>query len=78
VRVTFADSGPGIPAEAHARIFDPFFSTKGDHGTGLGLWVTRQLVEKHGGSIRMRSRSQSPGTGTAFAVTLPVRQVSSS
>lgn len=78
VRVTFADSGPGIPPEAHAKIFDPFFSTKGDHGTGLGLWVTRQLVEKHGGSIRMRSRNQAPRTGTAFAVTLPVEQVATS
>jgi PAS domain S-box-containing protein len=72
VRVTFADSGPGIPAQMHPRIFDPFFSTKGDRGTGLGLWVTKQLVEKHGGSIRMRSRSQPPRTGTAFAVTLPM------
>jgi PAS domain S-box-containing protein len=75
VRVTFADSGPGIPTEIYRKIFDPFFSTKGDHGTGLGLWVTKQLVEKHGGSIRMRSRSQPPRTGTAFAVTLPTGHI---
>jgi PAS domain S-box-containing protein len=77
VRVTFADNGPGIPAEMHPRIFDPFFSTKGDRGTGLGLWVTKQLVEKHGGLIRMRSRSQPPGTWTAFAVTLPMCSIPS-
>jgi PAS domain S-box-containing protein len=77
VRVTFVDSGPGIPAEMHPKIFDPFFSTKGDRGTGLGLWVTKQLVEKHGGSIRMRSRSHPPRTGTAFAVTLPMCPIAS-
>jgi PAS domain S-box-containing protein len=77
VRVTFADNGPGIPADMHPRIFDPFFSTKGDRGTGLGLWVTKQLVEKHGGLIRMRSRSQPPGTWTAFAVTLPMCSIPS-
>jgi signal transduction histidine kinase len=77
VRVTFADSGPGIPAQMHPRIFDPFFTTKGDRGTGLGLWVTKQLVEKHGGSIRMRSRTQPPRSGTAFAVTLPMCPIAS-
>jgi signal transduction histidine kinase len=73
IRVMFADNGHGIDSELHSRIFDPFFSTKGNIGTGLGLWVTKQIVEKHGGSIRMRSRSNAKQSGTVFRVTLPER-----
>lgn len=73
IRVMFADNGHGIDSELHSRIFDPFFSTKGNIGTGLGLWVTKQIVEKHGGSIRMRSRSNAKQSGTVFSVTLPER-----
>ena len=71
VRVTFADNGPGIKPELRALIFDPFFSTKGNFGTGLGLWVTKQILEKHGGRIQMRSRCEVPNSGTVFSVTLP-------
>jgi PAS domain S-box-containing protein len=71
IRVMFADSGHGIGSELRSRIFDPFFSTKGNIGTGLGLWVTKQIVEKHGGSIRMRSRCHAERSGTVFSVTLP-------
>jgi signal transduction histidine kinase len=73
VRVIFADNGHGIGPEHRSRIFDPFFSTKGNFGTGLGLWVTKQIVEKHGGSIRMRSRLNAKRSGTVFSVTLPER-----
>jgi signal transduction histidine kinase len=73
IRVMFADNGCGIDAELRSRIFDPFFSTKGNFGTGLGLWVTKQIVDKHGGSIRMRSRCNSKRSGTVFSVTLPQR-----
>lgn len=69
VRVLIADSGPGIPRENIARIFEPFFTTKGEKGTGLGLWITRDLVSKHGGHIRVRSGAR----GTCFVVSLPVQ-----
>lgn len=71
VRVTFADSGCGIPPEKRDSIFNPFFTTKGDLGNGLGLWVTAQIVEKHRGWIRMRSRTDPPRNGTTFTVALP-------
>jgi signal transduction histidine kinase len=73
IRVMFADNGHGIDSELRSRIFDPFFTTKGNFGTGLGLWVTKQIVEKHGGSIRMRSRCNARQSGTVFSVTLPER-----
>jgi PAS domain S-box-containing protein len=75
IRVTLADNGTGIPSESLRRIFEPFFSTKQDAGTGLGLWVSRGIVQKHGGSIRVRSRIQGPHRGTAFSVFLPSAQV---
>jgi hypothetical protein len=52
-------------------IFEPFFTTKKDTGTGLGLWVSRELVEKHGGSMRVRSRTSVPLCGTIFTIFLP-------
>lgn len=71
VRITIADNGSGVPAENRARLFEPFFSTKGEKGTGLGLWVTQGIVRKHGGTIRVRS-SVAPGhSGTTFSVFLP-------
>ena len=72
VRITFIDNGRGINPSIRSRVFEPFFTTKGTVGTGLGLWVTRQIVEKHGGSIRLRSRSAGPDRGTAFSIVLPV------
>jgi PAS domain S-box-containing protein len=71
VRITVADSGVGIPTEHLESIFEPFFTTKKDTGTGLGLWVSRELVEKHGGSLRVRSRTSDPLCGTIFSVFLP-------
>lgn len=68
-RVFIADTGPGIPRENVARIFDPFFTTKGEKGTGLGLWITRDLVSKHGGHISVRSSRR----GTCFVVSLPLQ-----
>ncbi|MGI9104411.1 MAG: ATP-binding protein [Terriglobales bacterium] len=70
VRLSVADSGGGIPAPALGKIFDAFFTTKKDVGTGLGLWVSKTIVESHGGSMRVRSRT---GVGTIFVVTLPAR-----
>lgn len=62
------DQGGGIPEEVRSRIFDPFFSTKGE-GTGLGLAITRQIVEAHGGSIAVEPRE---GGGTSFRLLLPI------
>jgi PAS domain S-box-containing protein len=73
IRVTIADQGTGIPAALRTRVFEPFFSTKQDVGTGLGLWITKSLIEKHGGSIRFRSSIQPGRTGTMFSVFLPTR-----
>ncbi|HVJ92248.1 MAG TPA: ATP-binding protein, partial [Labilithrix sp.] len=62
------DEGSGIPEEVRARIFDPFFSTKGE-GTGLGLAITRQIIEAHGGSIAVEPRDSK---GTSFRLLLPI------
>jgi signal transduction histidine kinase len=69
VRITVADNGSGIPPENQVRLFEPFFTTKESLGTGLGLWVTRQLAERNGGRIRMRSRVSA---GTVFSIELPI------
>ena len=71
VRLTIADTGSGIDPEIKKKIFEPFISTKGDTGTGLGLWVSHGIVQKHGGSIQVKSRATSPATGTVFSVFLP-------
>ena len=71
IRVVVADDGPGINAETQANLFHPFYTTKGQKGTGLGLWVSQGIVTKHGGSIRLRSRT-GISHGTAFAVFLPM------
>ena len=71
VRITIADSGPGIPAEDRQRLFEPFFTTKKDVGTGLGLWVCKNIVDKHHGWIRVRSSVASGRSWTAFSVFLP-------
>jgi len=77
VRITLSDNGSGIPADALRRIFEPFYSTKQDAGTGLGLWVSRGIVERHGGSIRVRSRITGLHRGTVFSIFLPHSYVAS-
>ncbi len=69
--IMVSDSGHGMKPETIARIFEPFFSTKSDTGTGLGLWVSQEIIEKHGGSIRVRSSQRHPYRGTVFSVFLP-------
>ena len=71
VRIAVSDCGTGMAAATTKSIFDPFFTTKGTVGTGLGLWVCKQLVEKHGGSIRVRSKTQGEHRGTTFSIMLP-------
>ena len=72
--VSVCDDGEGIPPNARHKIFDPFFTTKPKTGSGLGLWVTREIVQKHGGTIRARSSRTGQRHGSVFTVVLPVRQ----
>ena len=69
VRVQVADTGPGIAEEYLPHIFEPFFSTKGGKGTGLGLWVSLGIAQSHGGRLQVRNR---PDGGTVFSMTLPI------
>jgi signal transduction histidine kinase len=71
VRITVADTGSGIPASVRERVFEPFFTTKKDVGTGLGLWVCKNIVEKHHGSIRVKSSTAPGKSWTVVSVFLP-------
>ncbi|MGI9101482.1 MAG: CHASE3 domain-containing protein [Terriglobales bacterium] len=73
VRVTIADDGCGIAAEHLSSVFEPFFTTKNATGTGLGLWVAKQIVEKHGGTIAVRSKAKPDRHYTVFSVFFPAR-----
>jgi signal transduction histidine kinase len=70
VCICIADRGAGVPSAVRTRLFSPFFTTKATVGTGLGLWVTRGIVEKQGGVISFRSRTEPP-SGTVFRFFLP-------
>ena len=70
IMFTVADSGPGMSKEVRGRVFDAFFSTKGIQGTGLGLWISKRIVHKHRGHLRVRSRTGEPH-GTVFHLWLP-------
>jgi PAS domain S-box-containing protein len=72
--VTVSDTGHGIDDANLASIFEPFFTTKGERGTGLGLWVTRGIVEEQGGRLELRSRTTGPRRGTTIRITLPAVQ----
>ncbi|HEV2273273.1 MAG TPA: ATP-binding protein [Acidobacteriaceae bacterium] len=73
LRLTIADTGCGIPPELRTRIFEPFVTTKGETGTGLGLWVTEEIVKKNGWSIRLHSSSSPAHSGTAFSILIPLK-----
>jgi len=70
-RVIVADSGRGIEPSARLHIFGPFFTTKESGGSGLGLWSSRLLIERYGGSLRFRSSTTGERKGTTFIVDLP-------
>lgn len=72
VKITIADDGMGIPENHIPRIFEPFFSTKETKGTGLGLWVSQGIVQKHGGEIHVRTSHGETYHGTCFMIFLPV------
>ena len=68
--LSVSDSGPGIPPERLASIFDPYFTTKPE-GSGLGLWIAQQIVTAHGGGLKAQN---APGGGAVFAMSLPLRR----
>jgi PAS domain S-box-containing protein len=84
VAICVADQGTGITQENLGHLFEPFFTTKKELGTGLGLWVSRGLVEKHNGSLTLETKTGEHDHGTAFTILLPAhsrvddRQMSSS
>jgi signal transduction histidine kinase len=69
VRITFGDTGPGIPPGIRDKVFKPFFTTKGEKGTGLGLAICSKIIAQHGGTIGVKSET---GVGTTFTITIPV------
>lgn len=69
--LTFGDTGAGMSPATRQRAFEPFFSTKGSGGTGLGLWICSQLVKQNGGRLGVRSRTGSSQTGAVFTLFLP-------
>lgn len=73
MRISVADNGKGISPEHSHHIFEPFFTTKDSVGTGLGLWVAKQIIEKHGGRIAFRSRRDPGSSGTIFSIFLPLK-----
>ena len=65
-----SDDGPGVPEEIATRVFDPFFTTRPPgEGSGLGLYLSRQIVEQNGGSLTHETR---PGGGASFVIDLPI------
>ena len=75
-RLVIADDGPGIAPEHRDRIFEPFFSTKTEKASGLGLWMARGIANKYGGTIRVRSTTKEGYSGTFVVVTMPSRRSS--
>ncbi|HEU5400857.1 MAG TPA: PAS domain S-box protein [Terriglobales bacterium] len=71
ILISVCDNGTGMSATTAERIFEPFFTTKNSRGSGLGLWVTRGIVEKHNGSLRLRTSQSARHHGTIFSVILP-------
>ena len=69
ILISVEDNGVGVPLEARQQIFEVFYSTKGNRGTGLGLAVTKKIVEEHGGRIAVDS---APGQGSRFTIQLPL------
>jgi signal transduction histidine kinase len=71
VQTIINDTGCGISRENLSKVFEPFFTTKGNLGTGIGLWVAKQLVERHGGQISISSTADTSESGTIVTIYLP-------
>jgi signal transduction histidine kinase len=74
VRMAIADNGQGIPTALRASLFKPYATGK-SKGTGVGLWLSRQIMDRHSGTIRFRSSRRVGNSGTVFLLTIPVAQV---
>ena len=72
MRISIADNGSGMSREIRQRLGEPFFTTKGQRGTGLGLWVTQSIVQRHGGTMQVSSSTDPVQHGTVFSIFLPV------
>ena len=72
IRILIADTGTGIPGDIVRTIFEPFVTTKGEKGTGLGLWIVKGIIANHGGRISVRSKV---GKGTVFKIDIPVVKI---
>jgi signal transduction histidine kinase len=73
--VKISDNGPGIAPDIRDHLFQPFFTTKGERGTGLGLWVCQGIIRKHAGSITLDSHTEGPDRGTTASVFLASKPV---
>ncbi len=73
VRLSIADTGSGIPEALRSSIFEPFVTTKGETGTGLGLWVTGEIIRRNGWTVQVRSRCAPGLSGTVFSITMAMR-----
>ena len=71
LRLTIADTGSGMPLGVRRKIFEAFFSTKGIGGTGLGLWISKEIVDRHHGTLCVRSSDSESSHGTVFTIFLP-------
>jgi PAS domain S-box-containing protein len=74
--ISVADTGKGIPGSVQGRMFEPFYTTKGIHGTGLGLWISSEIINRHHGALRFRSSQKQGRSGTVFTMFLPFDAVS--
>lgn len=74
VRIAIADTGHGMTRTALRRLFEPFYTTKGLNGTGLGLWISSEIVKRHEGQLRVRSSQHPVHHGTVFTLFLPLRE----
>jgi len=74
LHATIADDGSGIPQEIFSKVFDPFFTTKKEKGTGLGLPISKSIVEGHKGRMKVRSSTRPGRSGTAFRISLPLKR----
>jgi signal transduction histidine kinase len=72
VRMVILDRGPGIAREAQRHLFEAFFTTKGEKGTGLGLWVSKGIIAKHNGQLRVYSSTRPGRSFTCFSIWLPL------
>jgi len=75
VAVSIIDTGAGIRPEDARHLFEPFFSTKSEKGTGLGLWISRGIVQKYEGNIRFRSVRSGGESATCFRIFIPLTRV---